>query len=285
MTVVRRGVALGAVLSVAISRQVAAQAGAWAVSPPRPTVGDTVWIARQVTVPAAWRVRAGKLDDGDEVGPLGDPAVLRAPNAWVIRYPVVVWVPGAHTIMMPPVWRLAPDGRTDSLPGGAVRVDVRSVIPDSAKQPQPRNAIAPLRPDRRRPAVLLLAMALSAALLAGAGVWRRRPSRAVPPPLHVPLEGDVPDARWLAAGEPKAVAARAAARLRTAIARKYPRASPALSTTECLVILDSELPDIPLRQVADVLMQLERVAFASAHGADVAVLAERARRLSAELAP
>src|SRR5258705_1996975 len=37
-------------------------------------------------------------------------------------------------------WRLAPDGRADSVPGGTVRLDVQSVIPDSVKQPQPRSA-------------------------------------------------------------------------------------------------------------------------------------------------
>jgi hypothetical protein len=52
-----------------------------------------------------------------------------------------------------------------------------------------------------------------------------------------------------------------------------------------LGVLEHELPDIPLRQLTDVLTQLERVAFASAHGADVAVLAERARALARELAP
>ena len=285
----RRRVVRGAVMSVmgvvASWRLAAAQAGPWAVSPPRLTVGDTVWLARQVTVPAGWRVRAGKFEDADEIGSLGDPAVLRAPDGWVIRYPVVVWVTGTHTVTLPPVWRLAPDGRADSIPGGTVQLDVRSVIPDSVKQPQPRSAIAPLRPERRNPAALLLAIAASAVLLAGAIAWRRRPSRVIPPAAQVPLEGEVPDARWLAAGEPKAVAARAAGRLRVAIARAHPRASPALSTVECLAILEHELSDIPLRQVADVLTQLERVAFASAHGADVAVLAERARALARELAP
>lgn len=286
MSRARRRVARGALLSVALSwRVAAAQAGPWVVSPPQPTVGDTVWLARQVTVPAAWRVRAGKFEESDEVGSLGDASVLRAPDGWVVRYPVVVWIIGAHTIALPPVWRIAPDGRTDSLAGGTARLDVRSVIPDSVKQPQPRSAIAPMRPDRRHPAALLLAIVASVVLLAGAIVWRRRPSPAAPPAPHVPLEGEVLDARWLAAGELKAVAARAAGRLRLAIARTHPRASLALSTAECLAILGHELPDIPLRQVADVLTQLERVAFASAHGADVAVLAERARALAGELAP
>jgi len=289
MTEARRRMARVAVLSVvgiiACGGLAAGQAGPWAVSPPHPTVGDTVWLTRQVTAPAGWRVRAGKFDDGDAIGSLGDAAVLWAPGGWVIRYPVVAWTIGTHTIVLPPVWRLAPDGRADSLPGGAVRLDVQSVIPDSVKQPQPRSAIAPVRTRRRNPVTLWLAIAASTALLVGAIAWRRRLPRPVAPPPHVPLEGEVPDARWLAAGEPKAVAARAAWRLRAAIARAHPRASVALGTAECLAILAHELPDIPLRQVTDVLTQLERVAFASGHGADAGVLAERARALARELAP
>jgi uncharacterized protein with PIN domain len=73
--------------------------------------------------------------------------------------------------------------------------------------------------------------------------------------------------------------------LRAAIARAHPRASSALSITECLAVLKHEVPDIQLRQIHDVLTQLERVAYASAHGTDVAVLAERARALARQLAP
>lgn len=286
MRAARRRAAWGAALSVvAFAAFPGPAAGQWTVDPPRPTVGDTVWLAREVTLPAGWRVRPGKLDEGDAIGSLGDAAVLRTPGGWLIRYPVVAWTTGAHTIALPPVWRLAPDGRADSLAGGAARFDVRSVIPDSVTQPQPRGAIAPLRPNRRRPGVLLLAIAASAALLAGAIAWRRRPGRPPVAPPQVPLEREVPDTRWLAAGEPKAVAARAARHLRMAIARAHPDAFVALSTTECLAALKHTIPDIPLRQLTEVLTQLERVAFASAQGAEAAVLAERARALARELAP
>ena len=289
MTVGGRQVARGAVLSVVAVAAgwhlAAAQTGAWTASPASPTVGDTVWLARQVTTPAGWRVRAGKFEETDNVGSLGDPAVLRAPDGWVIRYPVGGWVVGMPVGVLPPVWRLAPDGRTDSLPGGTARLDVRSVIPDSTTDPQPRGAIAPLRPERRNPVPPLLAIVASAVVLAGASAWRRRHSRIAARTLQAPLEGEVPDTRWLAAGEPKAVAARAMGRLRAAIATAHPRGSIALSTSECLAVLEGELSDIPFRQVADVLTQLERVAFASSHGVDIAVLAERARALAGELAP
>jgi len=113
--------------------------------------------------------------------------------------------------------------------------------------------------------------------------WRRRSPREVAAPPPVPLEPEVPDARWLAAGEPKAVAARAIWRLRAALAGAVSAAHPALSTAECLAAVERARPDMPLRELRDLLEQLDRVAFASAHGTDVAGLATMARRLAREI--
>jgi hypothetical protein len=143
------------------------QAGDWVVSPLHPTVGDTVWLAREVTMPAAWRLRAGKLEGAEPIEPLGDPVVVRTANGWVIRYAVVVWAPGAREVTLPPAWRLAPDGRTDSLPGGVATFAVRSVIPDSVQHPEPQAAIAPLRPERRRPEAPIAAIAVAAGAARG----------------------------------------------------------------------------------------------------------------------
>ncbi|HUL03104.1 MAG TPA: hypothetical protein VLV16_07755 [Gemmatimonadales bacterium] len=276
-----------AALALACSwRVAAAQVGEWTAFPPGPTVGDTVWLERSVVAPAGWRVRPGKLVPGSDFEPLADPGVLRAPGpagSWVVRYAVAVWTPGAHTITLPPVWRLGPNGETDSLPGGHARVDVRRVIPDSVTQPQARGAIAPLRPERRSALPVLAAAALAGSLLAGAIALRRRPRPARPSP-EAPVEPQVPDARWLGAGEPRAVAARAGAQLRIALARAYPRASPALSTAECLAILAQDVPAERLRLLAELLPQLDRVAFSAppAQGADVAALARQARALAQE---
>src|SRR5947199_294683 len=217
--------------------------------------------------------------------PLADPSVRRAPQGWLVRYPIVAWAPGPHALTLPPVWRLAPDGRADSVAGGVANFFVQSVIPDTIRGPQPRGALAPVRLARRSAlppaAALLLA---SGGLALGLG-WRRRAPLAVPAPRRVALEPEVADARWLAAGEPKAVAARAAFRLRLAVARAIPEAGPALSTAECLAAVERARPHAPLRELRELLEQLDRVAFASAHGTDVAALAQMARRFAREIAP
>jgi hypothetical protein len=272
-----------AVLGVLASGRLApGQGDAWEITPARPTVGDTIWLQRSISVPGGWQVRAGKLEPTAEIEPLGDPAVLRSPDGWVVRYPVVAWAPGTHRVALPPVWRLGPDGRADSLAGGAARIDVTSVLPDTTPAPQPKALLGPLRSDSRDPLPPLLAALVATGLLAGGVAWRRRGPRPGPAPPHVPLEPEVPDARWLAAGEPKAVAARATWRVRAAVARAVPEAHLALSTAECLTTLARVRPQAPLRELGDLLAQLDRVAFASAPGSDVAVLATMARRMARE---
>jgi hypothetical protein len=262
-----------------------AQGGAWVVAPARPTVGDTVWLEREVGVPAGWQIRAGKLESSEAVEPLADPAVLRSPDGWVVRYTVVAWRPGIARLTLPPIWRLGPDGRADSTAGGVAGFTVASVIPDSVTAPSPQGPLAPLRVRHRSPVAPLAAAAITVALL-GAGVaLRRRPPRAARPGSHLPVEREVPDARWLAAGEPKAVAARAVWQLRTALARAVPEAHPALAVGECLAAVARARPDAPLRELRDLLEQLDRVEFASAHGTDIAALAVLARRLTRDIAP
>ncbi len=259
--------------------------GAWVATPAQPRVGDTVWLERGIVVPRGWQVRAGKLDATAEVDPLDDGAVLQGSTGWVVRYAVVAWKPGLHTLPLPPIWRLGPNGQADSSAGGAASFRVTNVIPDTLKDPAPRGPLGPLRLAARNPAPALAAVLVSVALLAGGIALRRRGPHTVAPPPPVPVDREVPDARWLAAGEPKAVATRATWRLRAALARAVPEAHVALATRECLAALDQARPGAPVRELADLLEQLERVAFASSHGTDVAALATMARRLAAELTP
>ena len=129
---------------------------------------------------------------------------------------------------------------------------------------------------------------IAALLLAGGTLllliaWRRRGPRVVAAGAGLAVDPEVADARWLAAGEPKAVAARAAQRLRRAVAHAVPDAHEALSTEECLAALERARPDAPLRDLRELLVALDQVAFATAHGVEVAPLAARARALAREL--
>ncbi|MGE5142343.1 MAG: hypothetical protein ACM3OA_02785, partial [Acidobacteriota bacterium] len=150
---------------------------AWSITPPSPTVGDTIRLERVFTLPAGWRVRPGRLESTDEVEPLQDAHVVaRAPD-WVVRYTVVAWAPGVQHVAVPPVWRLGSRGEADSVPGGTATFTVASVIPDSVTAPQPRPALTPIRSDDRASFPLFLSLLLSGATLGAAIWWRRRPLR------------------------------------------------------------------------------------------------------------
>jgi hypothetical protein len=258
--------------------------GPWTAWPAQPTVGDTVWVERLVTAPPGWRVRAGRLDAAENAEPLTDPMTLRHESGWLVRYGVVVWTTGSVRLTFPPVWRLGPGGEADSLPASTATVTVRSVLPDEVAQPEPRPALAPLWPDVRRPVPPLLAGGLALLVLVAAIAVRRRAPRALPQPAAPRTDPPVDDQRWLRAGEPRAVAARAAGGLRAALARAVPEAHPGLSTFEALAIAARALPDAPYRELAALLSALDQVAFAAVHGAAVPQLAEQARTWERRLA-
>jgi hypothetical protein len=241
---------------------------------------------RAIVVPPGWGVRASRLEATADVEPLGDPGVRASATGWVVQYPVVVWTPGVHRLVVPALWRLAPDGRADSTPGGTASVVVASVLPDTTPRPEPRGELGPLRAPHHDPVPPLLATLGAAGLIGAAVAWRRRSPRAAVASPRAPPEPEVPDARWLAAGEPKAVAARAIWRLRVALSQAVPAAHPALSTEECLAALErAHSPTARRADLRDLLEQLDRVAFASAPSGDVAALATLARRVARELGP
>ena len=251
----------------------------WTVAPSRASVGDTVWLERRFTLPAGWRVRPGRLQSSDDIEALADPVVTRSSGDWVVRYPVAAWTPGPHTVLLPPVWRLGPEAQADSVLGGTASFVLTSIIPDSVTAPAPRPALTPLRAEERDPRLPMLAALLTAAGLAGGIWWRRRPPRPLPAPDHAPPAAPVADRRWLEAGEAKAVAARAAGRLRAALARMVPEAHLGLSTSECLAVVGGRRPQAPVAELGTVLGALDDVAYAVTPGVDVASLARLAETL------
>ena len=253
------------------------------VAPERATVGDTILIERIVGAPVGWRVRAGRLESIDAIEPLAEPLVEQHRDGWRVRYRLVAWVPGELVLPLPPLWLLGPDGRADSLAGGVARLDLRPVLPDTATAPQP--ALQPFRVGRRSPMPLAAALLLSVIVLL-AGLWsRRRGPRGVPRPPPPPEDPEVPDARWLAAGETRAVAARAGARLRSAIAHAVPEAHEGLSTTECLLVLEQARPGSPVPDLRDLLDELTETSFASGSARHAGELAQRTETLIRELVP
>jgi hypothetical protein len=256
---------------------------AWTVTPSRPSVGDTVWLERRFTLPAGWRVRPGRLLSSDEVEALADPAVTRSGGDWVVRYAVAAWTPGPHSVTLPPVWRLGPEAQADSVLGGTATFALSSVIPDSVATPAPRPALTPLRSSPRDPRLPVLALVLAGGGLAAGIWWRRRPPRPLPDPDPPSSTTIAADRRWLDAGEAKAVAARAAGRLRVELARSVPEAHLGLSTRECLAVVGGRRPQAPVAELGTVLGALEQVAFADSADVDVASLARLAERLADRL--
>jgi len=254
----------------------------WVVHPGTLTVGDTVWLERRIALPSGWTVRPLRLAPGGSVEPLGDPVAVHDVAGWRVRYPVVAWTTGSQRVEMPLQWRLGPLGEADSVAGGVAAFEVASVLPDTGDPvPQPPRPL--LRRAERRPWWPAGAVAL-AMLALGAGVrGRRRAPRADRATRPAAVDEAVPDDAWLAAGEPRAVAARAVALLRAALAAAVPEASSSLTTDECLVVLERARPAGAIDDIAATLRGLERAAFGQPDSREVAALATRARALAAEL--
>ncbi|HSE28521.1 MAG TPA: hypothetical protein VLA95_09855 [Gemmatimonadales bacterium] len=228
-----------------------------------PTVGDTVWLERTVAVAAASRLEPRRLEGREgEFDPLGAPAIARAGGRATLRWPVVFWTTGRHEVDLPAVLVTGPDGSVDSVPPLTAAVEIASVLPPVAREstlgPQPPAAVVPVRRRAWWPGLV--------ALLAAAGggwlLWRRWTSRgAAPGAPAAAAAAPPPVARWAAAGEVRAVAHSAAARLRAAVAAACPPANEGLDTERCLRLLADQRPAWPLDELARCLRRLDVLRF------------------------
>jgi hypothetical protein len=254
-----------------------------------PTVGDTVWVTRTVDLPSGRTLRAADWEAADPVELLGPPRITIGEGRAHVAYPVAVWRPGSYTLSVPGPLLLAADGGVDSLPGETVTLTVASVLPrpatDTTLRPQPAADYVP-RPTTT-PVPLILLLLLAAAMLVPLHRWWRRrgkPMRktsvALPiGPSNPPLE------RWADAGESRAVAAAASARLRLALAARLPGALPSLDTEAVIHHMERQRPDWPVEELARVLRELDRVRFGTGGLPDALALARRAAELEPRLLP
>jgi len=248
--------------------------------PASPTVGDTVWVRRAVRLPAGYTARAAAWALEGDVELLGRPELTVQADSAVVRYPLVAWTPGSHSVAVPSPILLGADGTLDSLPPARVSFTVTSVlpdVPDSAIRPQPGAGLV-TRPVVSLWPPLLLAGAALLLLLPLHWWWRRRgtplPAPAAPEPTPVPIE------RWADAGEARSVLALASARLRTAISAAEPEAHEGLDSAECVRVLREQRPAWPVDEIAESLHAIDAMRFAPATAGDAMERYRRADELA-----
>lgn len=255
------------------------QAATWSVVPEAPTVGDTVRLVRRLSVPPGVQPRVRPLPGSEAVVALAGPQATYADGVLTVVYTLAAFEPGPHEVALPDAELLFPDGRVETVRGGTIVVRIRSVLPRDAGPPEPKPSLGPLprAPTRAAPLIVLVGAALGMTVLWG--VARRRTGPR-PAPLEDPVTSStVPIDRWVAAGEPRAVAAATADRARAWIAAHVPDAGRQLDTDTCLAVLRSRRPEWPLHELADLLRSLERARFAPAVPTDVMIVVDQAELL------
>ena len=241
------------------------QAVVWEATPDVVTVGDTVWLERGlvVTDPSA-QVRLGLLEASELLEPLGTPDVVNGPNGLVARYTIALFEPGDQTIELPDVQLVYDDGRVEVLVGGAAFVRVLSVLPAEDSLPPPRASRNPVSQPMSRALPATLLVVLVVVLTVGWGVQRRHPRARPAWTMAQVAPEDVPLSRWIAAGEPRAVATVTMNRLRGEILQYVPDAGPSLELDKWIEAVRASRPKWPLRELTDVTHALERASFAPA---------------------
>jgi hypothetical protein len=252
---------------------------------PLPTVGDTIWIERRVTLPGGAEVRAANWEPPAALALLGRPLVRREGQDAVVAYPVVAWASGTHLLAVPGPLLIRADGRSDTLPSESRTLQVASVLPPDAEPdrlpPQPEAGI--VRERITSPLPLLVLLPIAGGLFALLVWWWRRRGPPLVAPHAIHRAAPIPLQEWSEAGEQRAVAAVVARGLRQAVTGRLPGTAPGLVTSRLLRVLAEQRPQWPAEEIGIVLRALEAAEFAEQPGADVQALAERAARLRARL--
>jgi hypothetical protein len=253
-----------------------------------PTVGDTIWVTRNVDLPPGRSLRAAEWEVADPIELLGPPRIVLRGGSADVSYPLAVWRAGFHTVQVPGPLLLSPDGGVDSLRTEVVTLHVASVLPraatDTSLRPQPRADFVPRPATTPFPLILLLVLAI--ALLAPIHWWWRGRGRPARKPSAAEMDGPAkpPLERWADAGESRAVAAAATSRLRAALAARLPGALPSLDTEAVVAHVAEQRPDWPSAELGEVLRALDEARFGNGALPDAMGLARWAAELEPRLA-
>jgi hypothetical protein len=252
---------------------------------PPPTVGDTIWLERNVDLPPGAEIRAGPWDSDADLALLGHPVIRREGNRATIAYPAVAWTAGLHTVLVPGPVVIRQNGVTDSMPAEPRAILVQSVLP--AGQPpeklpvQPEAGLVAEQITSPWPVVVLL---LVAAILFWPVAWwwlRPGPSMAV---TRLGGPAEIPLAIWAEAGEPRAVAAAAARALRSAITAQVRGIPPGIVTERLIRVVQEQRPGWPAEELTTVLSELEAAQFTERGSREIQGLVEEAAALRERLA-
>ncbi len=249
-----------------------------------PTVGDTVWVTRAVSVPAGYAVRPNGWTLTGAVELLGQPTVERVGDSTMVRYPLVAWDPGPHTVSVPGPILIAPGGAEDTLPAQSMTLVIHSVlppgVPDSAIQIQPGAGVV-LRGEAT-PWPLAIGLLVVTVLVLAMRWWRSRPGRILALPEVAPPVGPLPYEAWHLSGEDRALVAGSSQALRERIGELCGVAGPELPVEQLMATLNHERPKWPLTDIQQLLRDLDIARFA-ASGDDALALAHRATEIQTRL--
>jgi len=171
------------------------------------TVGDTVRIERLVGPAGGMVVRPQPWNLGGLGQQLGPAEVTTGTEGLMVRYSLVLWYPGDHTLVMPGPVLIDREGRSDTLATSSVVVRVVSVLPGGQRKaaipPKPATPAVPL--EARTPLPLLVALLIVSLAVSLAGWrWRRKGTARSRPPGALTRPGPDVITRWAAAGEYRA---------------------------------------------------------------------------------
>lgn len=260
-----------------------AQAGGWAVTPSRVTVGDTIRISRTWSVEPGTQLRVGEFVPGSAAEVLSQPEVEVGEESVRVRFALALFEPGLLAVELPGMEMIAADGSIEVLEAELVSVTVRATLPAADTALSPRPSLGPVARDVRRiEPLLLLTAAVGIAGIMMALIRARRGSKDV---LKTEPVNDyaIPLSSWVEAGEPRAVAVIAAERFRRFLCDRVPNLDPTFDIDSLEKRLGPD-SDLPVREITELLNSLERAKFAPAFAADVIILVDDVDQIIAELA-